>query len=246
MPLPLLYIPGMSGLLLMAVIMLMGFSAYLLVRHYRQQKLVEQLIAEHELKAFRAQLDPHMLQNTFEIMAAHIVNEPPDKAISFIHKISSYLRQVLHTSDKSIVSLEEEIEYAEKYLSVQKCVTNNHFEYTINIDDGVDTYGVEVPAMLFQPILENSIKHGFCKIPPGEGLISIQIKQHDSFIICTLSDNGAGFQEKNPSPAHVSKGLQLTEKRLQLLFRRSRQQPQIEVTPNEPRGVSTILRIPTM
>jgi Putative regulator of cell autolysis len=246
MPLPLLYISGMASLLMTAVVVLSGLSAYLLVRQYRQRKLVDQLIAEHELKAFRAQLDPHMLQNTFEIMAAHIVNEPPDKAISFIHTISSYLRQVLHTSDKSVVTLEEELEYAEKYLSVQKCVTNTLFEYTISIDDEVDAYGVEVPAMLLQPILENSIKHGFCDTSPGKGLISIQIKQLDNYIICTLCDNGTGLKQKDALPARISKGLQLTEKRLQLLFRRFKLPPQIEVRNNAPHGVSTILRIPTM
>src|SRR5688572_13227932 len=86
-PVMLYALPGITGVLLTAVICLLGLSAYLLIHHYRYKRLVDQLLTAHELKAYRAQLDPHILQNTFEIMAAHIVNEAPDTAISFIHTV---------------------------------------------------------------------------------------------------------------------------------------------------------------
>jgi LytS/YehU family sensor histidine kinase len=227
------------------ILALSGLSAYLLIRHFRNKKLVEQLIIEHELKAYRAQLDPHMLQNTFEIMAAHIMNETPDTAISFIHKISAYLRQVLYTSDKSIVSLEEELEFTEKYLSVQKSVTNDLFKYTISVDDEIDTL-MDVPSMLFQPVLENSIKHGFANTSVKNGLIDVRLEQQDNYIICTLSDNGAGLSKAPGSPKPFSKGLQLTEKRMHLLYKTFKHRPTIEVINNESRGVSTILRRPIL
>jgi LytS/YehU family sensor histidine kinase len=230
---------------LFLVIALSGLSTYLLIRHFRQKKLVEQLLIQHELKAYRAQLDPHILQNTFEIMAAHIINETPDTAISFIHKISAYLRQVLYASDKSVVTLEEELEFTEKYLSVQKSVTNDLFQYAISVDDEIDTL-VEVPSMLFQPVLENCIKHGFANRSINDGLIQVRLEQQDGHIICTLSDNGVGLTKAPGSQKSFSKGLHLTEKRMHLLYKRFKHPPTMEVINNERRGVSTILRIPIL
>lgn len=226
------------------VIALSGFCVWLLIRFYRHKKLVEQLLTEQELMACRAQLDPHMLQNTFEIMASHIVNESPDTAVSFIRTISSFFRQVLLTSDKSIVTLEEELEFTEKYLSVQQSITGNRYRYSITVDEEVDTYGVQVPAMLFQPILENSIKHGFTGTALQDGYISVSLEQQDNYILCTIKDNGAGFQKTPSSSKHISKGLALTEKRLQLLFKHFKHKPQMQVISNDLCGVSTILRIP--
>jgi LytS/YehU family sensor histidine kinase len=214
------------------------------LRTSRERATLRELLTEQELKALRAQLNPHMLQNSFEIMASRIANQSSDSAIGFIRQVSSYLRFVLHISDKSVITLEEELEFTEKYLALQKNIAEGKLDYSIHVDDTVDTYGIDVPCMFLQPIVENSIKHGFKDTTNSQGHITITVEQQQEEVIFTLSDNGCGLSKSSSNAEHISKGLRLTIKRLELLCRKKKRPPYMEVSTNKCGGVTTIIKIP--
>ena len=229
-----------------SVITLVTTVTLYVLRTQRERRALQDLLAEQELKALRAQLDPHMLQNSFEIMASRIIHQNVDSAISFIRQVSAYLRFILHVSDKSIISLEEDLEFTEKYLSLQRAIANGSIQYTITVDDNIDTFGIDVPCMMLQPIVENSIRHGFKNTPDKPGLISIEVCAAENEVVCTLSDNGVGLPQGVGNKERISKGLKLTIKRLELLYRKSKRRPYMEVKSNKNGGVTTIIKIPTI
>jgi LytS/YehU family sensor histidine kinase len=230
------WIAALAGLITAAVLFWLRTS--------RERAMLRELLTEQELKALRAQLNPHMLQNSFEIMASRITNQGSDSAIGFVRQVSSYLRFVLHVSDKSVITLEEELEFTEKYLALQKDIAEGTLDYSIHVDDSVDTYGIDVPCMFLQPIVENSIIHGFKDSTGCQGQITITVEQRQEDVICTLSDNGCGLSKSSSNAEHISKGLRLTIKRLELLCRKKKRPPYMEVSTNKSGGVTTIIKIP--
>ncbi|MFZ1528527.1 MAG: histidine kinase [Ferruginibacter sp.] len=182
----------------------------------RKKEGFKKMVVDNELKALRAQINPHFIQNTFDLMAHGIHKGDTGESISIIHKVSAYLRQVLYKSEKSTITLEDELEYTEDYLKMQQMVRPGLFEYRFHVSDEVDTFGIRVPSMLLQPIVENCIKHGFRQIRSG-GMIEIAVRQSGDNLHFQIKDDGAGIVGKGIDPEN-SKGLQLTYKRLMLMF----------------------------
>lgn len=182
---------------------------------YNKKLALEKIAVESELKALRAQLNPHFVQNTFDLIARQMQTGEKNQSLASIHNISSYLRQVLNKSELATVSLEDEIEYTKQYLKIQQLIKPGLFTYGIKIGNNVDVYGIQLPTMLLQPIVENCIKHGFKKIERG-GHIDISISQDKTILKIEISDNGIGLSKDYVN--ENSKGIQFTKRRLGLLF----------------------------
>lgn len=201
-------------------VLVAGFIIYLLFRWrlnvIRKKAAMEKLVVDNELKALRAQINPHFIQNTFDLMADGIYTGDKEYSYNIIKKVSAYLRQVLYKTELSTVTLEEELEYTEDYLNMQKMIHAGLFDFAINVRDDVDTFGVEVPSLLIQPIVENSIKHGFAEITNG-GLIEIIVVQADNEVTITVLDNGKGLDENDNLIKRNSKGLEITKRRLSVM-----------------------------
>lgn len=130
------------------------------LRMLQRRLEVEKVVMEHELKAIRAQINPHFLQNTFDFLARRALLDTHEHMLNALKQVSGYLRGVLYRSDKTLVTLEEEIEAVREYWAMQQILLRQGFEAIIRVDDAVDTFGMMLPAMLLQPIAENAIKYG--------------------------------------------------------------------------------------
>lgn len=189
------------------------------LKRVKERAQIEKLVVENELKAIRAQINPHFLQNTIDFMARQIRAGDTEKAVNIVKRVSVYFRQVLNMSEKTSISLEDEIESMEEYLRMQQLLHPQLFEYTVNIDDNVDTFGIEVPAMLLQPLVENCLKHGFAKMDSG-GKIDINVAATDQFLQISIKDNGQGLTETTMQQRKRSMGINLTKKRISLMFKK--------------------------
>lgn len=190
------------------------FSAALLTESYSallKIKDAEKLAVDAELKALRAQLNPHFVQNTFNLLARKALSGDPEETVDTMRTVSGYVRKVLYSSENNLVSLEQEIDYTTEYLDVQKLLNHGLFNYTINIDDSVDTIGITVPSMMLQPIVENCIKHGFENME-SDGLIEINITNHEDEVLIKILDNGKGVNIAAENA--LQKGLEITKRRL--------------------------------
>jgi tetratricopeptide (TPR) repeat protein len=216
-----------------------GTWAYRYYQKKREQVLTAETSrkqAELELKSLRAQLDPHFLYNFFHLLGSKVKEGQHNDAAALLAECSTYFRYTMEQTAASIINLEEEIEGLENYLGIQQKVMENRFTYAITVDETVDVFGIELPAMLFQPLAENAIKHGFQQLPYA-GHLSIHFTADEHFLYGTVTDNG------QPAPAaqeHLLKtgisGQRLTQERLQLFSQLRRQRAGIFEASPQPNG----------
>lgn len=193
----------------------------------RKQIVLEQQVYRSELKALKRQIDPHLIQNTFEMAAIKLRKGDTEDSVGILKRISIFFRHVLNLSEESVITIEQELEYSEEYLKLQQTLNPGLFEYEIPAPDIVDKFDILVPPMLFQPALENCIKHGFSKIENG-GRITIKFEINDRFRILII-DNGMGLQEMTPDN-NKSFGIELTKRRVQTAARLVFNKPATDVS----------------
>lgn len=165
---------------------------------------------EIELNSFKSQMNPHFMFNSLNSIRA-LVDEDPNKAKQAITMLSGIMRNNLLLGKKQIVSLREELDLVEKYLSIEQIRFEErlHIEYDIN----PDTLSCEIPPFMLQTIVENGIKHGVSKIIVG-GLIRIICKKQNGFLEIEVVNSGS-YQ---PDGEREGFGLANTKKRLELIY----------------------------
>ena len=174
----------------------------ILTVHKRREKelRLKQQITDAELKAIRAQLNPHFLFNALNSIQNLVTQQKNEQANSYITKLSRLLRQVLSSSERQFQELEDELQLIKLYLEIEQL----RFPFTlqIDVDDSVNKQAL-VPVMLLQPYVENAVKHGVAG--SAEGIIVIRIKREDKKLNIEILDNGPGLSPPNGN----SKGLAL-------------------------------------
>lgn len=185
---------------------------------YRNMKSNSQNIIM-EQKLLRSQMTPHFIFNSLSILQGMILNKEEKKSVTYLSRFSKLLRIILENSRDKVVVLSQEIVAVENYLALQN-LENEAYEYSVVVDDSLDTSSLKVPPMLIQPFVENAIEHAF-----GNQIEDRKIDVHISFseqkLICTISDNGIGVDNQKFSPRKnrnkKSLATTITSERLNLL-----------------------------
>jgi len=149
-----------------------------------------ELKSEAELKALQAQINPHFLFNSLNTISALCRNKA-DEARSLLIKLAGIFRRTLDC-DIYQITLEEEIEFAKDYLSIEKARLDNRLRVEWNVDQNL--MESTIPPFIIQPLIENSIKHGIYPLEEG-GKIKIEIKKENAFLKFIVQDNGIGASE---------------------------------------------------
>ncbi|WP_103866985.1 tetratricopeptide repeat protein [Aquimarina sp. I32.4] len=171
-----------------------------------------------EQKLLRTQMTPHFIFNALSVLQGMILNNENKKSVLYLTKFSRLLRIILENSRDKIVPLEQELIGVKKYLELQNLEANLAYQYNIIVDNTVDTSQFQIPPMLIQPFIENSIEHGF-EDKKGNRKIDIRIKYIDKTLICTIADNGVGINTKKTAKNNTKKSLAttITTERLNIL-----------------------------
>ena len=152
----------------------------------------QQNLKKAELKALQSQINPHFLYNTLDtIMWLVAVNEN-EKAIEMIESLSVFFKTGL-SKGMDWIPVEREIEHVKSYLYIQQSRYNDILQYVIDISPDIMQY--EILKMTLQPIVENAIYHGI-KNKVNGGVITIQGKIEEKFLVFLISDTGVGMEEK--------------------------------------------------
>lgn len=151
----------------------------------RESKLKAQLL-DSKVKSLQMQLQPHFLFNTLNDIASLIVHDP-EKAQNSIVDLSEMLRQTLLLRDTRFIAFKEEIQLLQRYLDIEKIRYDNKLDIQWNLAD--ETLHVQVPPLLLQPILENSLKHGF-SMTHDRLEIGVTSRIEKGFLVCTIQNNG--------------------------------------------------------
>ena len=184
----------------------------------------DKLIKETQLSALQSQMDPHFLFNTLNTISREAMFEYADKTVKLIEATSKILRYNLDCKDK-MVKLKEEIRMTQAYVMIQQTRFQDQMSFSFDIDKNLDA--LKVLPMLLQPIVENAIIHGLREKDKG-GIISITVKEKNSFICISIKDNGIGMDEHKMSTImsevknqSIGLGVFNVKKRLELCFNRS-------------------------
>jgi ligand-binding sensor domain-containing protein len=176
--------------------------------------------ANNELKALRAQMNPHFIFNSLNSIQHFVINHEEKSAVKYLGKFSKLIRKILNNSEEAFISLQEELSTLELYLELEKLRFQNKFSYEINIESSIETDFIKIPSMIIQPYIENSILHGFGELSSG-GVLKIEFSLKDGLLVCIVDDNGVGInyskQLKKNNNLHISLSGKISQDRLQLL-----------------------------
>lgn len=175
-------------------------------------------IANAELKALKAQMNPHFIFNCLNAIRNLVQKGKDDQATEYLADFASFIRKVLSYSEVRQITLEEELEICELYIKMEQLRFEDGFDYKIIVDPGTATDFIMLPPMLLQPLLENAIWHGLLH-KQKDRCLTIHINQDDQRIICVIEDNGVGrtySTQLNGSKNRDSIGLKLFIDRLDI------------------------------
>lgn len=178
----------------------------------RENDQLERTIIETESKVLRAQMNPHFVFNALNSVRA-LITEDPQKAKKGINQLSKLLRSSLLTERKKTVSLSEELETINDYLSLEKIRYDDRLAWEITTDKNCQK--AQIPPMLLQTLVENAIKHGISKKITG-GLIRIDAKNNQGILSLRVTNPG-NLKGQILSKEH-GVGLINSKNRLQILF----------------------------
>lgn len=189
------------------------------------QKLIEaeKKASESELKALKSQMNPHFIFNALNSIQEQFMYGDKLKGNEQLGNFTYLTRQILTVSGKKQIPLSTELEILQKYLELEKMRFQNDFEYSITFSDAIDEDYLQLPPMMIQPFVENSIKHGLLH-KQGKKILSVHfdLSQEEDFMICTVQDNGVGRKKSEEiktgnTTKHTSFSTGSIEQRLQLL-----------------------------
>ena len=183
----------------------------------------EQKLANVEMAALRAQMNPHFMFNSLNSIKTYILKEKTDEASMYLTKFSQLMRAVLRNSKSTLVPLSEELKALQLYIELESLRFENEFTSSIEIDPEIDTTQVAFPPLLIQPYVENAIRHGLLEKESGLRQLTICIKKGKSNNLTLLiRDNGIGREaaSKRKSISDSKKksfGMEITSDRISLI-----------------------------
>lgn len=178
---------------------------------------------EYELNLMQAQINPHFLYNCMDSISSLVTDNKNKTALNMIYHLSCYYRGIL-SKGRNLITIQEELQMIQDYLEIQLIKAPGSFTYSIQISEELKQ--LKILKMLIQPIVENTIVHGFIGYTQ-QGYISIDAAVSGNLVTIKVSDNGRGIPEDvlnnlltNVSSISVPKhfGLQNVHSRIQLKF----------------------------
>ena len=169
-----------------------GYEIQNLVEHFNIMVEKIKYLREYEIKALHSQINPHFLYNTLDTIIWMAEFEDNEKVISITKSLANYFRLSLSNGHEKI-PLKDEIMHTKEYLFIQKQRYEDKLSYFFNIEDE-SLLSIEVPKIIIQPIVENSIYHGIKNLS-GNGIITIDVYRENSTVNISVKDNGIGFEK---------------------------------------------------
>ncbi len=228
----------------------LGFLIYNRIQ-LKKTLVLQKELAEYEQKALHLQMNPHFVFNCLGSISSFIVNNGNESAIKYLAKFSKLMRLTLEYSKESLIPIDKEIEGLQNYLELEQLRFNNKFSFSIDKSNAIED-DMAIPPLLLQPFVENAIIHGV--IPKKElGTIAIHFFIEKENLVCTVEDNGIGFQQSQLNKEktvviHKSMALDITKKRLQMIESTTNQKADFSieeiVKESHIKGTKVVLHLP--
>ena len=217
---------------ILAITYALDSRARLAYQQTETARLNEQL-TKAQLDALRRQIEPHFLFNTLNSVSALVRENKNDAAVTMIAELSDFLRRVLADSAKHQVPLSEEMDFAQKYLDIQKVRFVDRLQLSVDVPENL--LRAQVPTLILQPIVENAIKHGIAKRAQG-GQIRIAASRSNGFLTLSVYNDGPSLSEATPGI-----GISNMRTRLESLYGRAFC---LDMKNQQPGGVEVSVSVP--
>jgi tetratricopeptide (TPR) repeat protein len=208
-----LYVLG--GVLLVLTLLAIRYRIKLKINYEKKMK-------EIEMRALRAQMNPHFIFNCLGSINRYIVKSDTKTASQYLTKFSKLIRLILDNSSSDHISLEVEIQTLQLYLEMESLRFDHGFDYEIQTDEQLPSGTVKLPSMLIQPYVENAIWHGLLQ-KEEKGKLWIRFKKINGHILqAEIEDNGIGRKramelKSKGTVKQKSYGMQISSDRIQII-----------------------------
>ncbi|MDG2226722.1 MAG: histidine kinase [Flavobacteriales bacterium] len=166
-------------------------AALLIIRSNRAKRKANAML---ELKSLRTQMNPHFIFNSLNSVNSFISKNDDRSANKYLSQFSRLMRMVLENSKYDFVSLDSEIEILKLYLELEHLRFQDKFDYDFTIEDDIKKDEIEIPPMLIQPFIENSVWHGL-RYLEEKGKLLVSVQKQKGKLLWTIEDNGIGREK---------------------------------------------------
>jgi len=200
---------------------------------------LEAQLVQAQLQALKMQLHPHFLFNTLNSISA-LLHHDPELADRMIARLGDFLRLTLDNSGAQEVTLQKELEFLKCYLEIERVRFQDRL--TVSYDVAPETLEAMVPNLVWQPIVENAIRHAIAP-RAGKGQIEVRAQRTGAKLQLQVQDDGPGLPTNQNSNGSSSKGVGLanTRERLRQLYGSNHR---FELANGSGRGLVVTLEIP--
>lgn len=203
-------------------------------RQSREALLLQQ-VTEAELRALRAQINPHFLFNSLNTIADLVVRDPA-RAEAMTLRLAGVFRHVLAHSSRPLTSIRDEVEFLRTYLWIEEVRFGDRLH--VEIDVAPSVAGEHLPSLILQPIVENGLRHGLAP-KPGPGHLRIAAALEDGHVRVTVEDDGMGIGSS--AATNTGLGLSNVAERLRTLYQ---ERASLTLEPRPGGGTRVTLLIP--
>ncbi|WP_353719453.1 histidine kinase [Dyadobacter sp. 676] len=215
-----------------------GGAGYWLFRRrvaaIRRQTALREYMAELEMRALRAQMNPHFIFNCLNSINRYIVKSDNATASLYLTRFAKLIRLILDNSNSKKVLLSSELEALKLYIEMERLRFDGKFDYRIIVDERVNADSIEVPSLIIQPYVENAIWHGLLH-KESQGNLYVKLGMlDDNTLECIVEDDGVGrakaaeFRSKSAT-GKKSLGMKLTEDRIAVLNQYAQTNASVEI-----------------
>lgn len=214
------------------------------VKELMEDRYKDQIaIAESQMKSLQAQIKPHFLYNTLDIIKWMILDQKNEEAVWMVNSLSKYLRQSINKGP-SIIPLREELELSRTYLVIMQKRFENRFEMNFEIEDAAENY--MIPKLSLQPLLENALLHGVLYSEKPDKELTVRAWVAEGYLHIEVEDNGNGMSEEKCralESGEAGYGFANVKKRLHLF---SKGTSELQLFSREGMGTCVTIRIPAV
>lgn len=241
------------NIILSAVAVSALLTAFFIWSYNRRRKTAfDKQVKETEMKALRAQMNPHFIFNSLHSINKYVIENDKENASAYLSKFANLMRLILENSREQEVPLEKDLYALELYMQLESLRFKNRFNYIVETGSDIDKENTLIPPMLLQPFVENAIIHGIQH--KENGLIKVSVHKEGNMIKCIVEDNGTGREntvafEQYEDKKHKPLGMQIISERLNIINQIKKVKAAINIfdlkdAENKPYGMRIELLLP--
>lgn len=190
----------------------------------RKEAALRHRIAETEMMALRAQMNPHFIFNCLNSIESLIGSDQKEKATQYLSKFARLIRSILEHAKSNAVPIWKDVEVLKLYISLEELRFSGKFTWELRVDPALQEGDFKVPPLVVQPFVENAIHHGLLNKRDDGGRLLIDVSLHDDQIVYRIEDNGVGREQsasylKHRESMQHSMGLDIAMDRIRLFNR---------------------------